>query len=77
MSENYRIKETTSTQTDRRGGDVERVGPHPCVVDKNLGGISQEPVDPAPHQAPQPMIPVPGKYVPIPSGCKNQLGLSW
>ena len=38
-----------------------RLVPHPCVVDKNLGGISQERGGPIPHQAPQPRIPVPGR----------------
>ena len=35
------------------GGVQTRNGlvPHPCVVDKNLGGISQERGVPAPHQA--------------------------
>ena len=29
-----------------------RLAPHPRVVDKNSGGLSQEPGVPAPHQAP-------------------------
>ena len=35
--------------------------PHPGVVDKNLGGISQGQGVPAPHQALQPRVPVPGR----------------
>ena len=51
--------------------------PHPRVVDKNSGGISQEQGVPTPHQALKPKVPVPGRYVPTTSGCKNQQGLSW
>ena len=32
---------------------------HPCVVNKNLGGISQEQGVPAPQLAPLPRVPVP------------------
>ena len=41
-SENYRIKETTSIQTGRRGEDAEWAGPTLTCVDKNLGGVSQQ-----------------------------------
>ena len=34
--------------------------PFPHVVDKNLGGISQEQGVQAPNQAPQPRVPEPG-----------------
>ena len=50
--------------------------PHPRVVDKNLGGISWGWGVPAPDQAPQPRVPVPGRSVPTTSGCKNQQELS-
>ena len=50
--------------------------PHPRVVDKNSGGISQEQGVLAPHQAPQPRVPVPGRYISTTSSCKIQLGLS-
>ena len=40
--DNYGIKETTPHQTCRRGRDLDWLVPHPHVVDKNLGGISQE-----------------------------------
>ena len=42
---NYRIKETTSLQTVKRGIDVKtqnRLVSYPCGVDKNLGGMSWE-----------------------------------
>ena len=49
-SDNYRIRETTSTHTGRKGADAQnRLVSHPCVVDKNSGGISQEQGVPAPH----------------------------
>ena len=35
-----------------------RLVPHPLVVDKNLGGISWERGVPAPHQVPEPRVPV-------------------
>ena len=38
------------------------------VVDKNSEGISQEQGVPAPHQDPQPRVPVPGREVPTTSG---------
>ena len=40
-----------------------RLASHPCVVDKNSGGLSWEQGVPA-HQALQPRVPVPGRYVP-------------
>ena len=49
---------------------------HPGMVGKNLGGISWEQGVPAPHQAPQPRVPVPEREVPTTSDCKNQWGLS-
>ena len=60
-SDNYGNKQTTPIQTGRRDRDVKWSGPHPHVVDKNLGGVSQEQGVQAPHQAPQPGVPVPGK----------------
>ena len=50
--------------------------PHPHVVDKNLEGVSEEQGVPAPHQAPQPRDPMPGRCVRITPGCKNQQGFS-
>ena len=60
------------------GGVQTRKGlfPHPHVVDKNLEGVSEEQGVPAPHQAPQPRVPGPGRLVLTTSGYKNQ-GLSW
>ena len=49
---------------------------HRHVVDKNLGGVSHEQGVPAPHQNPQPRVPVTGRQVLITSGCKKQQGLS-
>ena len=53
-----------------------RLVSHPCVVDKNSRGISWEQRVPAPHQDPQPRVPVPEREIPITSGCKNWWGLS-
>ena len=39
---------------------MEQLVPHPRVVDKNLGEISQEQGGPDPHQYPQPRVPIPG-----------------
>ena len=50
-SGNYGIKETTSIQTGRRGTDMKQLVPHPCVIGKNSGGVSQEQGILAPHQA--------------------------
>ena len=55
--------------------------PHSHVRQIKIGGISWlefplvEQVLPAPHQASHLRILVPGREVPIPSGCKNQQGL--
>ena len=49
--------------------------PHPHVVDKDSRGVSWEQGVPDPYHAPQPRVPVPGRLVPITSGCKNQQGL--
>ena len=38
-----------------------RLVPHPRMVDKNSGGISQEQEVPATHQDPKTMVPVPGR----------------
>ena len=42
---------------------------------KILGGHQKRGV-PAQHQAPQPWVPVPGRYIPITSGYKTQQGLT-
>ena len=60
-SDNYGIKETTSSQTGRRDADAKWAGPTPHVVDKNSGGIFWEQGVLAPHQAPQSRVPVPGR----------------
>ena len=44
--------------------------PHPHLVDKNSGGISQEQGVPAPYQAAQPRVPGAGREVPITSSCR-------
>ena len=49
--------------------------PHPCVVDKSSGGISQQQGVIAPHQASQPRVPVARREFPTISGCTNQWGL--
>ena len=38
------------------------------------GGILQEQGIPSPNQTTQPRVTVPGRYIPITSGCKNQWG---
>ena len=75
-SDNYRIKGTTSIQTRSRGTDMEGLVRHPCVVDKNLGGISQKQGVLVPHQRPHPRAPVPRRYILKTSGCKNQQRLN-
>ena len=50
-SHNYGIKETTSIHWVGRVETWNGLVPHPCAVDKNLEGISQEQGFPAPHQA--------------------------
>ena len=60
-SDNYGIKETALIQSGRRGGDMEWADPHTRVMCKNLGGITQEKGVPAPHEVPQPRVPVPGR----------------
>ena len=47
---------------------------YPCVVDENREGYLRRGI-PAPHQTTQPRVPVPGRYIPINSGFKNQWGL--
>ena len=53
-----------------------RLVPNLCVVDQNLSGISWEWGAPAPHQAPQLRVQVPGRLVLTTSGCNNQQRLS-
>ena len=52
--------------------------PHPSrlVEGAELGGISWERGLPAPQQASQPRVPVPGNKSPLILAYKNQLGLS-
>ena len=55
-----------------------RPAPHPCVSGKSWEGHltaefpPKEQGIPDPHQAPQPRVPVPGREVPMTSGCKTQ-----
>ena len=49
----------------RRGGDAE-------MWNTRSRRMSQEWGIPAPHYAPHPRVPVPGRWFPISSGCKNQ-----
>ena len=61
-SDNYGIKENTSTHPSRlveRAQMWNRLVPHSYVVDRNSGGISQEPRVPAPQHTPR--VPVPGR----------------
>ena len=52
-----------------------RLAPQPHVVDKILGELSRQWGVPAPHQAHQSRVSVPGRYVPT-FGCKNQWELN-
>ena len=57
LSGSLTIKELKKPHPSRLVGGVKvwnSLVPHPCVVDKNSGGISQEQEVPAPHQAPSP-----------------------
>lgn len=50
-----------------------RLAPHPYVTEKikrDIWTVEQE--IPVPSQAPQPRVPVPGREVPMTSGCENQ-----
>ena len=71
MSEIERNGSLTATELKKPHPSIQLEGaqawtglvPHPCVVGKNYGGISQEQGVPAPHQLPasQPRILVAGK----------------
>ena len=50
---------------------------HPCVIDKNLGGISWEQGVPAHTRLPSPGFQCQEDKSPTISSCKNQQGLSW
>ena len=55
LNDSLTTMELKKPYPSRLGGGVEMwngLVPHPCVVDKNLEGISREPGVPAPHQAP-------------------------
>ena len=61
-----------------RGRTQSSLGPHPHEADKGQEGYFsfraalEEQGVPAPHEGPQPRVPVPVREVPLTYGCKNQ-----
>ena len=58
-------------------GVAEQAVPHSIKIGIKIGRDTLGVRIPAPGQTSQPRVPVPGRYIPITSGCENQWDLGW